>query len=139
VIEHLYSSGQLKNQEKGLTLTSYPGNIRENHAQYEAVMHLLERSLSDENKIDLAQIGISNEKLKNLAKTIELQAREQTSWFDVISDDTSLFVILSMPFLQLFDKNYPTITDGIWPAGLIRLLFPLFWTCYMVTFGNYGA
>jgi hypothetical protein len=82
VIEHLYSSGQLKNQEKGLTSTSYPGIIRENRAQYQAVMRLLEQSLSDENKTDLAQNGLSTEEIKNLAEAIELQAREHMAFLE---------------------------------------------------------
>jgi hypothetical protein len=45
-------------------------------------MRLLEQSLSDENKTDLAQNGLSTEEIKNLAKAIELQAREQMAFLE---------------------------------------------------------
>jgi hypothetical protein len=55
----------------------------------------------DENKTDLAQNGILSEELKNLAKTIELQAREQMAFLD--SRDKTLATQKPTPHALMLD------------------------------------
>jgi hypothetical protein len=38
-----------------------------------------------------------------------------TPWFDAIPQNVSSFIILSTPFLPLYDKHFPAIDTGIWP------------------------